>query len=76
MIKATITLQITIDEDTVAEKYPHYAVAFDSVEAFKEALMNTFDTPVQDEDKHQINYLETYGYEVATMDKKEGPWTK
>ena len=72
-MKSTVTLQITVDEDTIAEKYPNYPENFESVEQFIEALMNGFETPME-YDGQPINYLEQYGYEVVIMDKKEGAW--
>jgi len=73
MKKITIILQITIDEDNIAEKYPNFKANFEDIEQFTEAIINNFDSPVEFEGK-PIDYLETYGYEVAIMDKKEGPW--
>jgi len=75
MIKSTITLQITLDEEKLKEKYPNYNINWNSLEEFTESLIKGFETPITDVDgKTPMNYLENYGYEVAVMDKKEGPW--
>jgi hypothetical protein len=72
-MKATVTLQITVDEEVIAEKYPDYKDKFETVEQFIESLMLGFETPIEFKG-NQINYLKLYGYEVMIMDKKEGPW--
>jgi hypothetical protein len=72
-MKATVTLQITVDEEIVAEKYPNYKENFEDINQFIEALTNGFETPME-HDGQPINYLKEYGYEVVIMDKKEGPW--
>jgi len=73
MIKSTITLQVTLDEETLKEKYPNYKTNWESLDAFVVSLIQGFETPIELEGK-PINYLKEYGYEVAVMDKKEGPW--
>ena len=74
-MKSTVTLQITVDEEKLKEKYPNYAINWESVEGFLETLMNNFETPILDVDgKTPRNYLEEFGYEMMIMDKKEGPW--
>jgi len=75
MLKSTITLEITIDEEKLKEKYPNYAINWPNVDGFIETLMNNFETPIIDVDgKTPRDYLKEFGYQVAIMDKKEGPW--
>ena len=77
MTKSTVTLQITLDEDTLREKYPNFKTNWNTVEEFLDHLTNGFETPIVDVDgKTPRNFLKEYGYEVAVMDKKEGPWEK
>ena len=72
-MKATVTLQITVDEETIANKYPNYKDNFETVGQFIESLMMGLETPLEFKG-NQLNYLKEYGYEVMIMDKKEGAW--
>jgi hypothetical protein len=74
-MEATVTLKIKIDEKAIAEKYPHYADHFESIDQFIEKLMDSFESPIEFEGK-PINYLETYGYEVMIMDRSDKPEEK
>jgi hypothetical protein len=74
-MKSTVTLEITIDEEKLKEKYPNYETNWNSTEEFLTSMMNGFETPLVDVDgKTPVNYLNDYGYSVMIMDKKEGPW--
>jgi len=63
MKKVFITVKITVDENTVKDKYPNYNANWDTIDEFIEHLIDNMNAP-EDE-------LINYGFDVRVITRDE-----
>lgn len=61
MIRKTITLELTIDEDNIADLYPNYRFSFANIEQFVSFIQESLSDGIADDN------LETFGYSLRNI---------
>lgn len=70
MKKVTITVEITIDEDNIRDRYPNFKFNWDTTDEFIEHLINHIES---DEEINglPVNSLNVYGYKIDVLTRDE-----